>query len=641
VKRVSVVVLVASVTLGVNLLLTTATNASVRVPGLDHCVQNSTCHYGPVFASFPDYSTICSHDNCNFVSAANWEQAAAGVTPSKALLKADYAAAGETFNGGLSIGDLFTYWKTSGIDGVYLNRWAKQSRSRASIERLILADRALLVESKISKGAYIGTTKFGAGEAFMIVDGFTPKGPLVVFASRTYQMTWTQWSAQVKLVWMLKVTATAPSTSLTTALRLSQSSVPSTGATVTLTFSSTNATTCSLSSVPSFWAAATANVSCTGTYAITVVPSSTAQQWLFTFTANNGAGQSAIATQTLTQTAPTQAAPTTALKLSQSSVPSTGATVTLTFSSTNATTCSLSSVPSLWTAGSTSVPCTGTYQVKVIPSSIAQQWVFTFTANNDAGQSATATQTLTQSSPPPPAYNTSNNWAGYVVPSSSTLITDAQGGFTVPTMNCADTPNGSTSIWVGIGGEQWSTGGSSGTLLQTGVDANCVGGLQQNDAWFEQWPSVPNNSQTFENFSLYAGDQIQVLVYETTTNQWVTLVSDVNTGESGIMLTGDSWGVGPTSNILSNWTVQGDTSGLNYGGGYTAEWIVEDSTNSTTNMLNPFGNFGSVSWTNLESSFTTWSLTHVETWAIVQNGVTLATPTATATDGFIVSYTGP
>ena len=312
----------------------------------------------------------------------------------------------------------------------------------------------------------------------------------------------------------------------------------------------------------------------------------------------------------------------------------------LNFTSTNATSCSLSSVPSMWAAGSTNVPCTGVYPFTVVPASTAQQWVFTFTASNGAGQTATATQTLTQSSPPPTAYNTSNNWSGYVVPSSGALITDVQGDFTVPTMNCADTPNGDTAIWVGIGGQQWSTGGNSGPLLQTGVDTNCVDGLQQNDAWFEQYPSVPNTAPIFDNFPIYAGDQIQVSVYETTTNQWVTLLSDVSTGESGIMLTGDSWGVGPTSSILNNWTVQGDTSGLNYGGGYTAEWIVEDDTNATTNMLNPFANFGSVTWTSLESSFTTWSLSHVETWAIVQHGVTLATPTATTTDGFTVGYTG-
>lgn len=551
-KRLATALLMTGVVLGLSLLFTSIADASARVQGLDHCVPSGTCHFGPVFASYPNYAVVCSQINCNFVSAANWEQVVVGVTPGPTLLQTDYAAAGETFGGGLTMGNLFSYWKASGIDGVYLKSWATQSRTKSNIESLVLSQRALMVESITTKSAFIGSTKFGAGEAIMIVDGFTPKGPLVVFEGRTYQMTWPQWFAQVKVVWRFSVSLTPPS--------------------------------------------------------------------------------------------PPSIAPTAALKLSQSTVPASGTTVTLNLSSTNATICSLSSVPSLWAAGSVSVPCTGTYPITVVPASTARQWVFTFTADNGAGQSATATQTLTQTAPvqsTPTAYNTSNNWSGYVVPSSSALITDAQGDFTVPTMNCADTPNGDTSIWVGIGGQQWSTGGNSGTLLQTGIDADCVAGLQQNDAWFERWPSVPNNSQMFENFPVYAGDQFQVSVYETTTNQWVTLLSDVNTGESGIMLTGDSWGVGPTSSILNSWTVQGDTSGLSYGGGYTAEWILEDNTNSTTNQLNPFANFESVTWTNLESSFTTWSLTHDETWAIVQDGVTLATPTATTSDGFTVGYNGP
>ena len=640
-KRLVAALLMTGMALGLSLPFSSSADASPRVQGLDHCVPSGACHFGPVFASYPNYANVCSQINCNFVSAANWEEVAVGVTPGPALLQTDYAAAGQTFGGGLSMGGLFTYWKRSGIDGVYLKSWSTQSRATSNVESLVLRQRALLVESTTSKSAFIGSTKFGAGDAVMIVDGFTPKGPLVVFEGRTYQMTWPQWFAQVKVVWRLSISLTPPSTSPTAVLGLSEFTVPSAGATVTLTFTSTNATTCSLSSVPSLWTAGSATVACTGTYRVTVIPASTAQQWIITFTAGNVAGQSATAAQTLTQEAPAQLTPTATLSLSQSNVPSAGATVTLTFTSTNATTCSLSSVPSLWTAGSTKVACTGTYLIKVIPASIPQRWVFTFTAKNVAGQSATATQTLIQTAPPPSAYNSSTNWSGYVVPSSSALITDAQGNFTVPAMNCADTPNGDTSIWVGIGGEQWSNGGNSGTLLQTGVDADCVGGFQQNDAWFEQWPSIPNNAQTFDNFPVFAGDQIQVSVYETTTDQWVTLLSDVNTGESGIMLTGDSWGVGPTSNILNSWTVQGDTSGLSYGGGYTAEWIVEDNTNSITDELNPFANFGSVTWTGLESSFTTWSLTHDETWAIVQNGETLATPTATTSDGFTVGYTGP
>ena len=89
-----------------------------------------------------------------------------------------------------------------------------------------------------------------------------------------------------------------------------------------------------------------------------------------------------------------------------------------------------------------------------------------------------------------------------------------------------------------------------------------------------------------------------------------------------------------------NRPIQGTRTGLSYSGGYTAEWTVEDDTDGATNTINPFANFGTVTWTDLESSFTTWSLTQIETWAVVQNGVTIATPTANSGDGFTVSYTG-
>jgi hypothetical protein len=342
---------------------------------------------------------------------------------------------------------------------------------------------------------------------------------------------------------------------------------------------------------------------------------------------------------TTTTTMPPVVLPTATLELSESSVPSSGGNVTLTYASTNATTCSLSSVPSLWTSGSTPVECNGSYLVKVVPASQQQEWVFTFTATSSGNESASASQRLIQEAPPQPAAHTSDNWAGYVVPSESALITDAEGTWTVPSLNCADTPNGGAFIWVGIGGEQWPTGGSSGTLLQTGVDVECVDGVQQNDGWWEDWPSTPNESRTFESFPVAVGDVIDASVYQTTSGSWETCLSDVTDGLSGIMVTGEGWGV--SNSCLGRFSYQGTTTDLSYSGGYTAEWIVEDYTDTATNQVHPFASFSVVTFSDLLCSLTDWSLTQSETWAIVQNGVTLATPTASSTDGFTISYTGP
>ena len=324
--------------------------------------------------------------------------------------------------------------------------------------------------------------------------------------------------------------------------------------------------------------------------------------------------------------------PTASLSLSSSSVPWTGGSVVLSFSSSNATSCSLSSTPAFGTASNPlSVACKGTYTANVPPSTSQQSWTFTFTAKNASGHSASTSQTLTEL-----GVQISPNWSGYVVPSSSALLTDVSGQWTVPTLNCAVTPNASGSIWVGIGGVERPTGGSSGTLLQTGVNIECVNGSPQYAGWFEEYPSIPNFSKDFAGFPVSAGDSIEASVFQTSTGSWTTRLDDLTTGSSGWMVTGEDWGVGSDSG--STFSDQGSTAGLSYSGGYTAEWIVEAPTvqGSVASLVD----YGSVSFGNLRTSLPSWSLTADESMAMGQNGTVVSTPSLPVNGGFSVSYTG-
>ena len=255
----------------------------------------------------------------------------------------------------------------------------------------------------------------------------------------------------------------------------------------------------------------------------------------------------------------------------------------------------------------------------------------------------TSTQTLFEATPSAVAQFTysSVNWSGYVVPSSSSLITYASAEWTVPTMDCANTPNGDVATWVGIGGEEWSSTSSSGVLLQTGVDTDCVNGAQQTFGWWEEYPSSPNVPRSFEDFPVEPGNEVDAIVSEDSNGSWETTLSNLTTGLSGYMITGEGWGVSETG--ASTFTEQGSTAALSYSGGYTAEWIVEDPgvVNEAPGNVQSFADFGSVTFSDMRSSFTSWSLTPSETWGIVQNGETLAAPTNTAQDGFTDSYTGP
>lgn len=81
---------------------------------------------------------------------------------------------------------------------------------------------------------------------------------------------------------------------------------------------------------------------------------------------------------------------------------------------------------------------------------------------------------------------TSSNWAGYAVTGADGSVTDAKGSWIVPTVICsAGAPDSYSAFWVGIDGY------SSNTVEQIGIDANCVGGSPQYDAWYEFYPHWP------------------------------------------------------------------------------------------------------------------------------------------------------
>jgi hypothetical protein len=362
-----------------------------------------------------------------------------------------------------------------------------------------------------------------------------------------------------------------------------------------------------------------------------------AERFTFSFVAFNGkvkaSGKVVVTENGKAAPPPPPPAATAALSISANSIASTGGLVVLTYSSTNAASCTLSSSPALW-AGSDpeSVSCSGTYDEILAATATEKQWTFTFTATNSAGQPVTSTQTLTEQAPPPIQ---SPNWSGYVV-SPGPLITETSGEWTVPTLDCAVTPNAGASTWVGIGGT------NSALLLQTGVTDECVGGAQQDFPWWEEYPDYPNQSQAFNDFPVSPGDSMEAFVYQDTDGSWATVVDDLSTGLSGVMVTGAGWGVvtgvDPTTGDFGPFTYQGYTTDLSFGGGYTAEWIVEDYELGGSYV--PFADYGTVTFSDLEANLSPPSLTPGEGSEIIQNGVVLSTPALPVGNSFSVSYTG-
>jgi hypothetical protein len=80
--------------------------------------------------------------------------------------------------------------------------------------------------------------------------------------------------------------------------------------------------------------------------------------------------------------------------------------------------------------------------------------------------------------------STSTNWSGYAVTGGS--YKSVTSNWVQPAVTC----NGTTaysSFWVGIDGD------TSGTVEQTGTEADCNGSTPVYSAWYEMYPKFPTN----------------------------------------------------------------------------------------------------------------------------------------------------
>jgi len=116
----------------------------------------------------------------------------------------------------------------------------------------------------------------------------------------------------------------------------------------------------------------------------------------------------------------------------------------------------------------------------------------------------------------------SNNWSGYAdVACSTCAIRYVATSFTVPSVNCAKSPDGSfAGIFAGLDGI------TSRTVEQVGVEAGCSGGTASYAAFYEMFPNAP---VAFSGIS--PGDAINANVYfNTATHRWQLTLTDLTTG---------------------------------------------------------------------------------------------------------------
>ena len=227
-------------------------------------------------------------------------------------------------------------------------------------------------------------------------------------------------------------------------------------------------------------------------------------------------------------------------------------------------------------------------------------------------QAAPTSATTTATAPVPYSVQatTSANWSGYVAATNLAKgapgsVSDVQGRWTVPAVNCALTPDAASAVWVGLDGV------TSNTVEQTGIAANCNAGKASYYAWIEIYPLAPRTSV----MTINAGDQISAEVAYLGGVQYQLSLHDLTTGQGF------------------------SVRRLSPGKRTSAEWVVE-APGTRSGQVSSLAAFGSVSFTNASATISgvagPINASGRQSAAITMrapNGPTKAVPSALGTGG--------
>ena len=159
--------------------------------------------------TFPNYGndSVAGLQDCTFAAVANWEEIVLGITPGSTLIESEFAKA-NTQNFGLTNDQVFSYWHNNGIGQTYLKTALALSTDPLSLKNAINnpAIKAPIAELHFEIGQnFAGTQIQNSGYHWVVVDGYTTTGPLVVTWGQTLQMTWQQWNLEVAAMWGISV----------------------------------------------------------------------------------------------------------------------------------------------------------------------------------------------------------------------------------------------------------------------------------------------------------------------------------------------------------------------------------------------------------------------------------------------------
>lgn len=198
---------------------------------------------------------------------------------------------------------------------------------------------------------------------------------------------------------------------------------------------------------------------------------------------------------------------------------------------------------------------------------------------------------------------TSGNWSGYAG-SVSSPATSVTGEWQVPTVT--STPSSSySSAWIGIDGF------TNRKLIQTGTEADWIGGHAVYHAW---WEILPASETVIPSITVHAGDVFTAQITKGSGKSWTIEIDDTTSGNS--------------FSITKNYA----------GPGASVEWILEAPL--VNGGLATLAHYGKTYFINCGFDGGNAVFIAANRGIMVQGGTHVSTPSKpdAAKDGFEVAY---
>jgi hypothetical protein len=196
--------------------------------------------------------------------------------------------------------------------------------------------------------------------------------------------------------------------------------------------------------------------------------------------------------------------------------------------------------------------------------------------------------------------STSSNWSGYAATGSR--FTSISSSWTEPTVLCSGTAY--SSFWVGLDGD------TSGTVEQTGTDADCSGSTPQYYAWYEMYPKYPTNLSN----PVQPGDALSASVSTDGVGRFTLTISD----------------------STQNWTFT-TTQRLKSAALASAE-VIAEAPSSRSGVL-PLADFGTVNFGNSTANGVSLASLNPDPITMVSGSTVKAQPSGISSSGsFSVSW---